>query len=107
METVKIDIPVDKVVDPESNLKPDVMRKNLFRLGFPYSLFQPHDGTVHQLLNWRNALAHGSTRLGIEGEEYNKLEAAVLNIMEDVVRILFESLRRKSYLRHPDPDYAI
>jgi hypothetical protein len=52
-------------------------------------------------------VAHGSTRLGIEEDEYNKLETAVLDIMNDVVRLLFESLRRRVYLRYPDTDYAI
>jgi hypothetical protein len=107
MEATRVDIPVDKVVDPESNLKPDVIRKNLFRLGFQYDMFQPHEGTVHQLLNKRNAVAHGSTRQGVEEDEYNKLEASVLDIMSDVVKLLFESLRRRVYLRHADPDYSI
>jgi hypothetical protein len=107
MEALKVDIAAEKVVDPESNLKPEVIRKNLFRLGFQHDMFQAHEGTVHQLLNKRNSVAHGSTRLGIEEDEYNKLEAAVLDIMSDVVKLLFESLRRKFYLRHPDPDYAI
>lgn len=107
MEATKVDIPIDKVVDPESNLKPDVIRKNLIRLGFQHDMFQRHEGTVHQLLNKRNAVAHGSTRQGVEEDDYNKLEAAVLNIMDDVVKLLFESLRRRVYLRHPDPDYSI
>lgn len=107
MKTTKVDIPADKVVDPESNLKPDVIRKNLYRLGFQHDMFERHEGTVHQLLNKRNAVAHGSTRLGVEEDDYNKLEAAVLDIMNDVVKLLFESLRRRSYLRHSDPDYSI
>ena len=107
IDATKVDIPVEKVVDPESNLKPDVIRKNLFRLGFEYDIFESHEGTVHQLLNKRNAVAHGSTRLGVEEDDYNKLEAAVLDIMNDVVKLLFESLRRKAYLRQPEHDYAI
>ena len=51
MEATKVDIPADKVVDPESNLKPDVIRKTLFRLGFQHDTFHPHEATVHQLLN--------------------------------------------------------
>ena len=102
METTKVNIRAERVIDPESNLKPDVIRKNLFRLGFQHDMFKAHEGTVHQLLNKRNSVAHGSTRQGIEAEEYNKLESAVLEIMDDLVKLLFESLRRKVYLRHPD-----
>jgi RiboL-PSP-HEPN len=98
---VKLDIPVEKVVDPESNLKPDVIRKNLFRLGFPHDLFEPHEGTVHQLLNKRNNVAHGATRLGIAEDEFNRLEGAVLSIMEDVIKLLFDWLRTRKYLKNP------
>lgn len=107
MEVTKVDISAEKVVDPESNLKPEVIRKNLFRLGFHHDLFEKHEGTVHHLLNKRNSVAHGSTRLGIEEDDYNKLEGAVLDIMTDVVKLLFESLSRKVYLRQPQPEYAI
>lgn len=107
MEATKVDIPAEKVVDTESNLKPDVIRKNLFRLGFQHDMFEAHDGTVHQLLDKRNSVAHGSTRLGIEEDKYNKLEAAVMDIMGDVVKLLFDSLLRKVYLRYPQSDYAI
>lgn len=107
MAATKVNIPPELVVDPESNLKPDVIRKNLFRLGFQHDMFQKHEGTVHQLLNKRNSVAHGATRLGIEEDEYNKLEGAVRDIMESVVKLLFESLRRKVFLRNPDSDYCI
>jgi hypothetical protein len=101
MDAIRLDIPSEKVVDPESNLKPDVIRKNLFRLGFPYDMFEPHEGTVHQLLNRRNNIAHGSTRLGIDEVEFDKLEKAVMDIMEEVVKVLFDWLRTKKYLRTP------
>ncbi len=94
----KLDIP-DEVVNPESNLKPDVIRKNLFRLGFPHNLFQSHEGTVHKLLNKRNSVAHGATRLGVEEDEFNDLEQAVMEIMEDIVKLLFNWLHTRKYLK--------
>lgn len=93
-----LDIP-ENVVDPESNLKPDVIRKNLFRLGIPHDLFQSHEGTVHKLLNKRNNVAHGATRLGVNEDEFNELERAVLDIMEDIVKLLFDWLRTRKYLK--------
>jgi hypothetical protein len=101
MDAIRLDIAADKVVDPESNLKPDVIRKNLFRLGFPYDMFESHEGTVNQLLNRRNNIAHGSTRLGIDEVEFDTLEKAVVDIMEEVVKVLFDWLRSKKYLRSP------
>jgi HEPN superfamily RiboL-PSP-like protein len=43
----------------ESNLKPVVLRKILFRLGFPPETFASHEGTIHRLVNRRNNIAHG------------------------------------------------
>ena len=98
IESTRICIP-PKVVDAESNLKPDVIRKNLFRLGFPIDLFQPSEGTVHQLLNKRNDVAHGATRQGIDKAEFDRLEGAVVDIMEGVVRLLFDWLNKHRYLK--------
>lgn len=107
IEATKVNISAAKVVDTESNLWPEVIRKNLYRLGFQHDLFQTHEGTVHNLLNRRNSIAHGSTRLGIEEGVYNELESAVRDIMTDVVKLLFESLHRRVYLRQPEPEYTI
>lgn len=107
MEASRINIRADKVVDPESNLRPEVIRKNLFRLGFQHDRFEVHERTVHHLLNRRNSVAHGETRQGIEASDYDRLEGAVLDVMTDVIKLLFESLRRRSHLRYPEPDYFI
>ena len=89
----------DKLVDTESNLWPVVIRKILFRLGFPEELFKNHESAVWNLVNKRNGVSHGTERLGFEATEFDELESAVFDIMEDVVKILFGWLRDKKFLR--------
>ena len=97
----------DAVVDTESNLKPGVIRKNLYRLGFKHDAFKNHEGTVDWLLKWRNKIAHGETRSGVKDSEYEPLERAVIDVMKAVLRFIYESLRERRYLRYRDPEYAI
>jgi len=53
----------DNLIDTESNLKPIVLMKNLFKLGLDYKLVEPHKATVNKLLGVRNAIAHGDSLL--------------------------------------------
>jgi hypothetical protein len=97
----------DDVVDTESNLKPVVIRKNLFRLGFQHDAFKEHEGTVDWLLNWRNQIAHGATRSGLTAEHYEPLERAVIDVMSTIVRFIYDSLKEQRYLRRRDAEHAI
>lgn len=98
-ETIHLSIPVDKVIDTESNLKPDVIRKILFRLGFPHEMFDPQLGVVNRLVNIRNGIAHGERRSGVSLQEFDEVEAAVYRIFEDIIISLFDWVRLRRYLR--------
>ena len=89
----------DKLVDTESNLWPVVIRKILFRLGFPEELFKGHEGTVSKLVNKRNGVSHGTERSGFTAKDFDELEGAVRSIMEDVVKIIFGWLRDRKFLK--------
>jgi hypothetical protein len=93
-----VNIP-DYVVDTESNLNPVVLRKNLYRLGLPYDLFKDFDGQVHQLLNYRNQIAHGERQSGIERQTYESLRDATFTIMDEITREIIRALQEKRYQR--------
>ena len=99
VQSTRVNIPAERVVDTESNLNPVVVRKNLFRLGFKHDMFASHEGTINELLGRRNAIAHGSSRSGVTSGDYSKLESSVTAIMQDIVHLVFDSLREKWYLR--------
>lgn len=89
----------EHVVDTESNLKPIVLRKNLFRLGFPHDLFANIEGQIDCLLNYRNNIAHGSSRSGITQGKYDELKDATYKIINEVKREVMSALQNKAYLR--------
>ena len=93
---VRID--ADEVVDTESNLKPIVLRKILYRLGLDPDLAEPWEGSIHLLLNRRNDVAHGTARTGLDEKEYTKLEQAVSLIVDGIVKAIFDAMARKVYL---------
>jgi len=91
-------IDADEVVDPESNLKPVVLRKILFRLGLDPDLAEPWEGAIHLLLNRRNNVAHGTAKAGLDEHEYAKLEQAVWLVVDGIVRAVSDAIARKVYL---------
>ncbi len=91
-------IDVDTIIDVESNLKPVVLRKILFQLGFDPVVVKPWEGTVNQLLKRRNDVAHGTARAGIESNDYEALETAVKEIVDAMVACISDALSQQSYL---------
>ena len=94
-----VEIPIDDVINTESNLTPVVLRKNLFRLGFSHEEFKEEEGTINELLRRRNDIAHGSAWKGVSLDSYLNLEAAVIRVMKRVVILIFESLNARRFLR--------
>lgn len=84
-----------------SNLKPEVLKKCLFLLGFQYDAFKDHDNVLRELLGRRNSIAHGAESKGIEEELYDKLEKSAFKIMENIMTFVVDALKSKSYLRTP------
>jgi hypothetical protein len=93
-----VDIP-DDVVDTESNLKPVVLRKNLYRLGLTHDQFSPYEGKINKLIQIRNSIAHGESASGVSSHAYEDLRRVVFEIMDEVSRHVIVSLREKRFLR--------
>lgn len=93
-----IDIP-ESLVDVESNLKPIVLRKILYRLGFPYDTFQVHEGLIDQLLNYRNIIAHGAIKTGLDQNAYDSIEKATYTVMEEIKKMILYALQNGLYLK--------
>jgi len=89
----------DEVVDTESNLKPLVLRKNLYRIGFPHDKFHSLEGQIDKLLNYRNKIAHGVIVAGIERKVYEELENDVKMIIFQIKSDIMNALSTKAYLR--------
>jgi hypothetical protein len=88
----------DEIADTESNLKPIVLRKILFRLGFKHDAFESYEGSIHQLLNKRNNVAHGVERGGVTAQDYDDLERKTFRVMIGLKNMLWQSLKDKHFL---------
>ena len=89
----------DQVVDTESNLKPIVLRKNLFRLGLPHDEFANFEPSINKLLAVRNKIAHGESRAGIEKSRYDELRDSALQVMTGVTTGITRAFDEKKFMR--------
>ncbi len=97
-----VTIPED-FVDTESNLKPIVFRKILYKLGLPHDQFDQHEGQIDRLLNTRNRIAHGGHRGGVKETEYEELRKLVFQMMDAIKNKILECLREKLFLKSHQP----
>lgn len=93
-----VEIDVDKVVDMESNLKPVVLKKILFRLGLDPKLAQPWEKNINLLLGHRNSIAHGLKKDGLEEKEYMELEQAASSVIDEIAKAIVDAVASKAYL---------
>jgi len=91
----------DTLVDTESNLKPVVLQKILYRLGLEPKLVAPWTGTIQQLLRRRNDVAHGTAKDGLDEKVYRELEQAVNCVVDDLVRVICVAISGQLYRRAP------
>jgi hypothetical protein len=87
----------DTFVDTESNLKPIVLRKNLYRLGLPHDLFEELEGSIHKLLNYRNSIAHGARLSGLDETEYKELFDTVVRIMDELKKAILAAITGEAF----------
>lgn len=89
----------EAVVDTESNLRPVVLQKILFRLGLDHTAVDAWKGSIGMLLGRRNAIAHGTERAGIDEATYAGLERTVSDVVERVTVMIFNAAATNAHLR--------
>ena len=89
----------DEAVDLQDNLNSTVLRKSLFRLGFPVDLMASYEEALNELVNRRNDIAHGLYDTVVRAADYERLERAVLNAMDHIVLRIIDALEQQTYLR--------
>lgn len=94
----------ETVVDTESNLKPIILRKILFRLGFDVDIAKEYDGTINRLLEYRNSIAHGDAKFreGLSEKDYIEIKDATFEVMQKVKELVAHSLRDEAFLAESD-----
>lgn len=96
-----VTLDADSLVDTESNLKPVILRKILYRLGLEPALVTPWTGAIQQLLRRRNDVAHGTAKDGLDEQVYRELEQAVYAVVDDLVSVICDAISKQLYRRAP------
>jgi hypothetical protein len=96
----------DDVIDAESNLKPEILQRNLFLLGLDHQFVDPHADTIHNLLGRRNRIAHGEDRRGVPEREFNQYESTVFEICYKLIDFLEDAHLNERY-RKIIPEYVL
>jgi hypothetical protein len=91
----------DEAIDTESNLKPDVLRAALYRLGLDPHQFEDIDREIGMLVGLRNNIAHGATKQGIDEKVYETYERAAVRVMEKIANDIMTAIENGAYLRRP------
>lgn len=101
---VVVEIP-EAAVDPQGNLKPHVLRKNLNRLGLSSDEIAKHDTAISELVERRNAIAHGGPTKGVEEKTYTALRDAVNAAMLALTACIHDAFLNKKYLMPDQVQY--
>lgn len=87
------------VVNTESNLKPVVLQKILFRLGFNIDALHGIEGKITRLLISRNDIVHGEDRDGLDDSEYTSIRDMVFDMMQKIQMFISQALIHRKYLK--------
>lgn len=89
----------DNVIELDSNLNYNVLQKNLYKIGISHDCFKNYQEDIDTLVNYRNSIAHGQLKSGIEEKNYLKLENSVREVMKGIIRQLSKNLIEGNYKR--------
>ena len=80
----------EKIINTKSNLDYTVVQENMYVLGLDYNYFSDKQDTITKLVRLRNSVAHGSQKEPIEFTEFEKIEKDIFEVMEEIIKYLFE-----------------
>lgn len=96
----KLELNIDNIVDTESNLKPIVLKKIFFRLGFDLTRIDDNDfSKIQRLLKLRNGIAHGSQMDGISFNEYKQIKDIIWKILREIKNLIIDYLSNEKFCR--------
>ena len=95
--STRVEIP-DDTINTEANLSPDVLKRNMYRLGLNFSSVDSQRGIMNELLGRRNAIAHGEIvdPLGSDVERY---VTTAFRVMQFVQSEIFDALTARAYMK--------
>jgi hypothetical protein len=93
----------DTVVNTEDNLSSRVVRRNLYRLGFPEDLLKAYDAELDELVRRRNNIAHGADSDPVKESDYERLRKAVFQAMDELALSVVSAVEHSQFIRVSAP----
>lgn len=98
----EVDLDVDSVVDLESNLSKDILKRVLYRVGIDPDRL---DDSFYSSLEWvrlrRNKVAHGNSIAPIDPAEFEAHRTKTVELMNETMRLIYHASRMGLFRREP------
>jgi hypothetical protein len=94
----------ENAVDTESNLNSKVLRRNLYRLGFPVDLFASYEDDLNEIVYRRHSIAHGDDPGPVRGQLYEKLRKKAFEFMDELTLSIIDALETSGYRKKAAPE---
>jgi len=91
----------DTAVNTEDNLSSHVVKRNLYRLGFPEDLLSNYHAELDELVKRRNDIAHGADSDPVKESDYERLRKAVFQAMDELTLSVVAAVENTSFRRTP------
>lgn len=88
----------DGYVNTESNVGKEILQKLLYQVGLSHTSLDQVIGPLTRLKNKRNDISHGIDKAKVEYEEYKAYYDCSINIMSELIKVLFSAYQRKDFL---------
>ncbi|QTP14794.1 MAE_28990/MAE_18760 family HEPN-like nuclease [Serratia symbiotica] len=92
----------DGYVNTESNVGKEILQKLLYQVGLSHTSLDQVIGPLTRLKNKRNDISHGVDKAKVEYEEYKAYYDCSINIMTELIMVLFSAYQRKDFLINKD-----
>jgi len=93
----------DTAVNTEDNLSSRVIKRNLYRLGFPEDLLGSYHVLLDELVNRRNNIAHGADSAPVKETDYERLRKAVFQTMDELTLSIVAAIENAQFSRAAAP----
>jgi hypothetical protein len=89
----------EDIINTESNLSPDVLRKLLFQVEIDYSVVDLYKDEIHKLVNLRNHFAHGELIRYPSQNDFDSYKSAAFNTMKEIKTLIQKAFSDKAFLK--------
>lgn len=93
----------DARLETQSNLWPDLCRKNLAAVSLPHVALDRQHTRLSALVTRRNEIAHGKRIVIQSVQEYQQYENAAFDVMYELAQSIVDCLDNRTYLTAPHP----